>query len=228
VLTLDDAIRLIFHRSRLQQQTAGQGAMLAVGLPADEAEQLLAGHEDRISVAAINSPGDITLSGDADVLQDLALSLQQKQIFCRFLHVEVPYHSPKMEPLQPELLDSLRDLRPQAATVAMFSTPTGQAVDGPELDASYWWQNMRNPVRFAAALDTLLHTDHDVFLEISAHPVLASSITKCLTAAKKRDLFSLRCGATSRKGQCCSVLSASSTLPDIPSIGGGSIPVGGV
>jgi acyl transferase domain-containing protein/acyl carrier protein len=185
VLGLEDAVRLIFHRSRLQQRMAGQGAMLAVGLPVAEAEQLVAGYEDRVSVAAINSPSDVTLSGDADVLQDTAESLRQKQIFCRFLQVEVPYHSPKMDPLQPELLHSLRDIHPQPAAITMFSAATGQAVEGPELDAAYWWQNMRNPVRFAAALDALLHTDHDLFLEISAHPVLASSITKCLAQAKK-------------------------------------------
>src|SRR3712207_4041152 len=108
VLSLEDAIRLIFHRSRLQQQTAGQGAMLAVGLPVEEAERLLAGSEDRVSVAAINSPSDVTLSGDADVLQQIAASLEPKSIFCRFLQVEVPYHSPKMDPLEQELLASLR------------------------------------------------------------------------------------------------------------------------
>jgi len=185
VLSLDDAVRLIFHRSRLQQQTAGQGAMLAVGLPAEQAEQLLAGYGDSVSIAAINSPGDVTLSGDAEVLRDIAGSLEQRQTFCRFLQVEVPYHSPKMDPLKAELVHSLRDIRPRPATITMFSTTTGAAVAGPELDAAYWWQNMRSPVRFAAAVDALRHADHDVFLEISAHPVLAGSVTKCLAAAKK-------------------------------------------
>jgi acyl transferase domain-containing protein/acyl carrier protein len=186
VLSLEDAVRLVFHRSRLQQRTAGQGAMLAVGLPVEDAEQLLGRYQDRVSVAAINSPGDVTLSGDADVLEDIAMSLREKQIFCRFLQVEVPYHSPRMDPLQPELLQSLRDIHPRPATVTMFSTATGEAVDGPELDAAYWWQNMRNPVRFAPALDALVDADHDLFVEISAHPVLAGSITKCLAHAKKK------------------------------------------
>src|SRR3954454_23808505 len=200
VLDLEDAVRLIFHRSRLQQRTAGQGAMLAVGLPVGEAEQLLAGREDRVSIAAVNSPGDVTLSGDTETLEAIAALLREKAIFCQFLQVEVPYHSPRMDPLRPELFNSLSALDPRSATTALFSTATGEAVEGPELDAAYWWQNMRNPVRFAAAMDGLLHADHDVFLEVSAHPVLAGAITKCIAAAKKEGavLPSLRRGEPER------------------------------
>src|SRR3954471_23673162 len=185
VLDLEDSVRLIFHRSRLQHRTAGQGAMLAVGLPAEEAEHLLGGYEDRLSIAAFNSPSDVTLSGDADALDSIAASLREDQIFCQFLQVEVPYHSPRMDSLRSELLHSLRALNPRPATTALFSTATGGAVEGPELDAAYWWQNMRNPVHFAAAMEALLNDDHDLFLEIGAHPVLAASIVKCLAAAKK-------------------------------------------
>ena len=180
VLSLEDAIQVIFHRSRLQQRTAGQGAMLAITLPLEEAERVLVGYEERVSIAAINSPGDITLSGDADALHEIAHSLAQQQLFCRFLQVEVPYHSPKMEPLKAELLESLQGLHPQPATIPLFSTVTGQAVAGPELDGAYWCQNIRNPVRFGAAIDALMQTAHNLFLEISPHPVLASSISKCL------------------------------------------------
>src|SRR4051795_189698 len=184
VLDLEDSVRLIFHRSRLQHRTAGQGAMLAVGLPAEEAEHLLRGYEDRLSIAAFNSPSDVTLSGDADALDSIAASLRE-DVFTQFLQVEVPYHSHRMDPLRSELIDSLQALRPQPATVPLFSTATGGAVHGSELDATYWWKNMRDPVRFAAVMDALVQEDHDLFLEISAHPVLATSIAKCLSVAKR-------------------------------------------
>jgi acyl transferase domain-containing protein/acyl carrier protein len=185
VLDLEDAVRLISHRSRLQQRTAGQGKMLAVGLPVEEAGHLLAGREDRVSIAAVNSPGDVTLSGDAAVLEDIAASLQPTLTFCSFLQVDVPYHSPRIDPLGSELHSSLHDLRPRPATVPLFSTVTGRSVEGPELGAAYWWDNMRQPVRFAAAIEALLDADHDLFLEISAHPVLVASIAKCAAAAKR-------------------------------------------
>jgi len=179
VLSLDDAIRVIFHRSRLQATTAGLGKMLAVGLSLEEAERLLIGHLEHVSIAAINSPQSVTLAGKAVALEDIAKSLELQEIFCQFLRVEVPYHSPLMEPLIPELAESLQGITPQRATIPLFSTVTGQQVEGPEVDAAYWGQNMRNPVLFATAVDGLMQAGYDLFLEIGAHPVLGNSISEC-------------------------------------------------
>ncbi|MFP4411179.1 SDR family NAD(P)-dependent oxidoreductase [Coleofasciculus sp.] len=186
VLTLEDAIRIIFQRSRIQAKAAGQGKMLAVGLSSQEAEHLLAGYTEKVSIAAINSPNALTLAGDSAALENIAQSLEQKQVFCRFLKVEVPYHSPLMEPLKPELVESLQGINPQPPTIPLFSTVLGQAVAGSELDAGYWAQNMRNPVLFAPAINELIQADYNLFLEISAHPVLASSISECLTQLGKK------------------------------------------
>lgn len=196
VLSLPDAIQVIFHRSRLQAQTAGQGKMLAVGLSEEEALGLLVGFEARVSIAAINSSRAVTLSGDADALEQIANSLEP-HVFKRFLRVEVPYHSPKMDPLKAELLSSLQTINPQPATIPLFSTVTGQATHGPEWDAFYWWQNVRNPVRFATTMDSLMQAGFDIFLEVSAHPVLANSMKECLAEGDK---------TVSDKGRKASVL----------------------
>lgn len=184
-LSLEDAVRVIFHRSRVQAKAAGHGKMLAVGLSAQEAQQILAGHEEQVSIAAINSPIAITLSGDGNILQNIARSLEEKQIFCRFLQVEVPYHSPKMEPFKAELIESLEGINPQPSSIPLFSTVTGAAINGSQLDGVYWAQNMRNAVLFAAAIDEIAQAGYDVFLEISSHPVLANSISECLAKAAK-------------------------------------------
>ncbi|WP_414581134.1 SDR family NAD(P)-dependent oxidoreductase [Scytonema sp. PCC 10023] len=179
VLSLSDAVRVIFHRSRLQAKAAGLGKMLAVGLSSQEAERFLVGYEERVSVGAVNSLSSVTLSGDGKALEEIAQSLEQKQIFCRFLRVEVPYHSPLMEPLKAELAESLELINPQKAVIPLFSTVTGQQVSGSEVDGAYWAQNMRNPVLFALAVDGLLQAGYNLFLEIGAHPVLASYICEC-------------------------------------------------
>ena len=179
VLSLEDAIQVIFHRSRLQAKTAGQGKMLAVGLSEEEARQRLVGFETRVSIAAINSPRAVTLSGDADALEQIANSLEPN-IFKRLLQVEVPYHSPKMALIKAELLVSLQNIKPQPATTPLFSTVTGQVTRGTEWDAAYWWQNVRNPVRFAEACDSLMEAGFDTFLEVGAHPVLAHSMKECM------------------------------------------------
>ena len=185
ILTLEDAVLLLYHRSRLQKRTAGQGEMLAVGLAAIDGESLAASSGQRISVAAVNSPGDVTLSGDSEVLKGIAASLDQQQVFCRFLQVEVPYHSSKMDSLRDELLESLASLQPREAVVPMYSTATGAMVKGPELTAEYWWQNVRNPVRFADAIGEMAGNGYQLFLEVSPQPVLSGAIMKCLAGVKK-------------------------------------------
>ncbi|MBN3925716.1 type I polyketide synthase [Nostoc sp. NMS4] len=185
VLSLEDAIRVIFHRSRLQATAAGLGKMLAIAFTQQEAETAIAGYEDKVSIAAINSLQGLTLSGDTQALEEIAQSLEQKEIFCRFLKVEVPYHSILMEPLKAELAQSLEEINPQPATIPLFSTVTGQQIDGPEINGLYWGQNMREPVLFAKAIDGIMQAGYDLFLEIGAHPVLASYISECFAIANK-------------------------------------------
>jgi len=185
IFTLTDAVRVVYHRSRLQQRAAGQGEMLAVGLSANAAKSLLAEYTDSVSIAAVNGPEDVTLSGDGAALKKIATLLEETQIFYRFLQVEVPYHSVRMDPLREELLKSLRTIKPRTAVKPVYSTVTGAMVSGPELTAEYWWQNIRHPVLFAEAVDQLIKNDYRLFLEISSHPVLAGSIMKCLAARKK-------------------------------------------
>ncbi len=186
VLSLEDAIRVIFHRSRVQAKAAGLGKMLAVGLSSQKAAAYLVGYEDQVSIAAINSPESVTIAGDTNALEDIAKSLEQQEIFHRFLRVDVPYHSPLMEALKAELLSSLQGINPQTATISLFSTVTGQRAEGAEFNAHYWGENMRNPVLFAAAVDRLIEAGYDLFLELSAHPVLAQSISECLAQAGKK------------------------------------------
>ncbi len=194
VLSLEDALRVTFHRSRLQQRTAGQGKMLAVGLPISEAEKLLKDHSSLVSVGAVNGPDSVTLSGDTVRLEAIAELLAKKDVFHRFLRVEVPYHSPLMEPLKRELAESLKGITPHPAAVPLYSTVTGKQIQGESLTPQYWAENMRNPVLFANAVDEIIKAGYTTFLEISAHPVLGGSVSECLEKAKVQGavLHSLR------------------------------------
>jgi acyl transferase domain-containing protein/NADPH:quinone reductase-like Zn-dependent oxidoreductase/acyl carrier protein len=184
-LSLQDAVGVVFHRSRLQHGLRGQGKMLAVALSEKEARaqiEMKAGGPGTVAVAAVNSPGSVTLSGDARALEEIARGLVALGTFCRFLQGDVPYHSAYMEPLGDELRRSLRDVAPQAPAVPLYSTVTGEPVAGPDLDADYWWRNAREPVWFARAVGALLEAGHEWFLEIGPHPVLAASIKECADA----------------------------------------------
>ncbi|MFY2564261.1 SDR family NAD(P)-dependent oxidoreductase [Corallococcus terminator] len=186
-LDLRDALLTAFHRSRLQQRLAGHGAMLAVGLGPDEALEWVERHGPGIAVAAINSARSVTLAGERAPLERVASELAYSQRFHRFLQVEVPYHSPLMDPLQGELLTALSPLQPRAPRIPIYSTVSGRRMEPSERhDATYWWNNVRGSVRFADALRQAVEDGHGAFVEIGPHPVLASSIRDVLGTAKAR------------------------------------------
>ena len=157
--------------------------MLAVALTREDAERLIDGYAGRVAIGAINSKLSLTLTGETVALNELAAILNERSIFCRFLKVEVPYHSAFMDSIREDLLLALGGLQPRSAAVPLYSTVTGRLVDGSELDADYWWRNVRQPVEFHSAVGRILEGGYSAFLEIGAHPVLSASLVECLREA---------------------------------------------
>jgi acyl transferase domain-containing protein/NADPH:quinone reductase-like Zn-dependent oxidoreductase/NADP-dependent 3-hydroxy acid dehydrogenase YdfG len=182
MLSLRDAVRVVYHRAHLQATTAETGGMLAVGLARAQVEELLRG-DDRVDIAAINSPTALTLSGDVDRLDEIAKTLTEDGVFARRLAVEVPYHSRLMDPILDQLRTALAELAPQPPTVPLYSSVTGARVVDNLWDGEYWCTNVRQPVRFADAVGALVAADSRVFLEIGPHPVLSGYIREILLAA---------------------------------------------
>ncbi|MFC6010851.1 type I polyketide synthase [Nocardia lasii] len=182
MLTLREAVRVAYHRARLQATTAGTGGMLAVGMTTAQAEALIA-DDPRVDIAAINSPTSLTLSGDVDRLDEIAEKLTEDGIFARRLRVEVPYHSRLMAPIHDELLTALADLNPQAPRVPLYSSVTGALVTEGDWNAEYWWSNVRQPVRFFDAVVSLIGAGSRVYLEVGPHPVLSGNIREALVDA---------------------------------------------
>lgn len=192
ILSLEDAVRVVFHRSRLQHRTEGTGKMLAVGLSEAKARQLISGKEHLVAVAAVNSPVSVSLAGDASVLEAIEQKLKGDDVFARFLQVPVPYHSPAMNPLEHELKTSLQGIRPQKALIPYYSTIRGCIVSGEDLGPDYWWSNVRDTVLFGAAMELLIGDGFDTFVEVGPHPVLARSVAECLGERPGISLPSLR------------------------------------
>ncbi|MGO9652718.1 amino acid adenylation domain-containing protein [Mycobacterium sp.] len=175
-LSLEDAAQVICARARVLRRARGQGAMLAAELSLAEAQELIAGQQGRVVVAAINSHRSMVMSGDPAVLAGLMTKLEHQGRFCRWVKVDVASHGPQMDPLRAELKDALAGLRPAAGGIPMYSTVTCDLLaDGP-LDDAYWVENLCSPVRFSAALRRLINLGHDTFLEVSPHPILLSAV----------------------------------------------------
>ncbi len=179
-LSLEDAARVICLRSRLVRGVGGQGAMAAVELSMEDARRVLAGYEDRVSIAASNSPTSTVLSGDRAALEAILDQLRRRDIFCATVKVDFASHSPQMDPLRADLLAALDGLVPRPVSVPIYSTVTGMVGGGLEFEAHYWARNLREPVLFSAAVQRLLQDGYGIFLEISPHPILLSGIQQGL------------------------------------------------
>ena len=186
-LSLEQAVQVIFQRSAQQGKTKGAGKMTAAAVSGDEGRQLIAelGVGDLVCVAGINSAKGITFAGDPAGLDRIEATLQARKIFQKRLDLDYAFHSPAMDPIQAGVETLLADLRPCKTTVPFVSTVTGDHLEGERLTAAYWWENIRQPVLFGAAIDRLIADGHQVFVEIGPHPVLRTYVKECLQGAGK-------------------------------------------
>jgi acyl transferase domain-containing protein len=185
-LSLEDAMRVVVERSRILQEIAGRGAMVAVELPAAEIEPLLEHYRDSISIAAINSPTSTLVSGEAEAIDSLLSQLETRGIFFRRLALDYPSHSPLVAPYLDSLKTALAGLQPLAAHLQIVSTVSGADALESEFDASYWVRNLREPVRLASAIGTLAEQGYDLFIELGPHPVQSRPAHECFQALGRR------------------------------------------
>jgi acyl transferase domain-containing protein/NADPH:quinone reductase-like Zn-dependent oxidoreductase/acyl carrier protein len=199
-LGLEDAVRIIYERGRCMELAPARGGMLAAALSPDEAERLIAEYGQHVCLAAVNSPGSVTISGELEPLQEIAQRLSQREVFHRFLRVEYAFHSALMDPIRDELTAALVGIQPRAAGLPLVSTVSGRLAPGPHLDPEYWWQNVRRTVQFAAGIERVIELECDAVVELGPHPVLASAVSECYAQRGKRAavLPSLRRGCAER------------------------------
>ncbi|MFK7770068.1 MAG: SDR family NAD(P)-dependent oxidoreductase [Mariniblastus sp.] len=185
VLSLEDAMLVSFHRSQLQAETAGQGGMLAIGLGKQAALEKIADCSKLVSLAAVNGPTSVTLAGYTNSLKRIEAELTEEGVFAKMLAVEIPYHSPMMDPLMPRLAKALAAVQTNKPTLPIYSTVTGDLVTEPSFGADYWPLNIRNPVEFEDAIRAILDLGYNTFVEIGPHPVLAASLRDCIKVVGK-------------------------------------------
>ncbi|MBZ3916852.1 SDR family NAD(P)-dependent oxidoreductase [Streptomyces acidiscabies] len=180
-LSLTDAARISAVRSRMiAGSLAGRGGMVSVGLPRAEAELLIARWEGRLSVAAVNGPSSVVVSGDPEALTELVVAGEAENFRARRIEVDYASHSAHVEEIEAELVEALADIVPVEGAVAFYSTVTGEVIDTRELDAGYWYRNLRETVRLADTTRALAAAGHGTFVEVSPHPVLTPSLEETL------------------------------------------------
>ncbi len=201
VLDLEEAMRIVWQRGRTMQQATGLGRMASVRLNETEAHALIAPYGDRLSIGAINAPRDVVLSGETEALTEVLATLVARGVDHRLLPVQYAFHSAQMARFQQPFVDALGAVRTAAPAIPIYATVTGARADDVRFDASYFGRNMRDTVRFSAAVRAMVADGCNVFVELAPHPVLAHS----LTATPRGAGFQCRgaCLAAPRPARAC-------------------------
>nr|WP_254807164.1 acyltransferase domain-containing protein [Streptomyces rapamycinicus] len=127
-----------------------------------------------MSIAAVNGPQNVTVSGDPAALDRIERGLSAAGIMrWRLAGVDFAAHSPHVDGIEADLLAALAPIRPRPGKVPFYSTVTASRLDTEELDAGYWCRNLRRTVNFADTADVLVGDGHGLMVEVSPHPVLA-------------------------------------------------------
>ncbi len=175
VLSLSDAIRVIFHRSRLQQATENAGGMAVVFGPRESAAELVS-RIPGLSIAAHNSHRCVAVAGPQHALDRLMTVAPGAKLRARRLDLPYPFHTELMQSVKKPLIEALATLKPSTGSVPFLSTVAGELVQGPAAGAAYWWRNVRQVVQFQEGVERALGAGKRVFLEIGPRPTLKSHL----------------------------------------------------
>jgi acyl transferase domain-containing protein/NADPH:quinone reductase-like Zn-dependent oxidoreductase/NAD(P)-dependent dehydrogenase (short-subunit alcohol dehydrogenase family)/acyl carrier protein len=182
-LALEDGVRVICRRSRLCARLAGAGAMASVELPAQRVRtELDARGVTDVVVSVVASPQSTVVGGATQAVRNLVAAWEQRGVMAREVAVDVASHSPQVDPILGELADVLADLTPMTPAVPFYSATLDDARGEPAFDARYWVDNLRQPVRLAAAVQAALEDGHRVFGELAPHPLLVRAVEQIAQA----------------------------------------------
>ncbi|MFI7319557.1 SDR family NAD(P)-dependent oxidoreductase [Streptomyces venezuelae] len=182
-LSLEDAARIVAVRSEALRQLQGHGDMASVGTSAEQVVELI-GDRPGVSVAAVNGPSSTVISGAPEPVAAVVADAEARGLRARVIDVGYASHNVQIDALHDLLTERLADIRPASTDVAFYSTVTAQRLaDTTALDTAYWVTNLRQQVRFAETVEALLADGYRLFIEASAHPVLALGMEETIERA---------------------------------------------
>ena len=195
IFSLEDGLRLIAERGRLMQAEPPGGRMVAVRAGEEQVRAAIEPFTRTVSIAAINGPRNVVISGAATDLEIIATRLAADDVQTKDLNVSHAFHSPLMEPMLAAFGKAVADIPFQPPSVRLISNLTGLIAKADEIaQPEYWRKHLREPVRFAAGIQTLVESGCDIFLEIGPSPVLLAMGRQCTTKSNVLWLPTLRPG----------------------------------
>ncbi len=186
VFSLEDGLKLIAARGRLMQALPAGGAMAAIFSDEVTVRAAIADFTDVVSIAAVNGPQNVVISGQATAVTTILEQLAANGIKSKSLTVSHAFHSPLMEPMLAEFAQVAAEISFSRPKLRLISNVTGQpatgqhAIDGTLTQASYWRDHVRQPVQFQSAMSWLHDNGYGLFLEVGPHPTLLGMGRRCL------------------------------------------------
>lgn len=181
VFSLEDALMLISTRGRLMGELQEKGQMMAVFSHKEDVKEVLSQYADRVSVGAVNGPGQVVLSGGEVELDEISELLKAHKIETRKLQVSHGFHSPLMEPILTAFLDVANKVTYKKPTIDIISNVSGAIANDSVSNADYWCQHIMAPVLFEEGVRTLSNQGINVFLEIGPQATLVGMGRRCLS-----------------------------------------------
>lgn len=190
VFTLEEALNVVVMRGKLLQKLP-PGSMISISLPAEEVQVRL---RPGLDIAACNAPDLTVVSGPTKLLQSWQQELQAEGVTCRPLAVTRAFHSALVEPVVPELVRVLRQVRLHAPRKPYISNVSGTWITTDQAtDPDYWGRQLRAPVQFARGIETLLDEEARLFLEVGTGTSLGSLVRRqCANAANTQVVATMR------------------------------------
>ncbi len=173
VFTLEDGLRLIAARARLMDRLARTGRMVALRTSEARAAAAIAAHTSTVSLAAINGPDSVVISGAADAVSEVTAALETEGVAAQTLRVSHAFHSPLMDPMLDEFERAAATVAYSAPSKELISNLTG-APASEATTAGYWVRHLREPVRFDAGVQTLRQRGYRTFVEIGPSSTILS------------------------------------------------------
>ncbi|MCG8914996.1 SDR family NAD(P)-dependent oxidoreductase, partial [Actinokineospora sp. PR83] len=193
VLSLADAATLVAARGRLMQALPEGGAMVSVRAGEAVVAAKLAGLDDRVSIAAVNGPESVVISGDEDAVLALAEDFAADGHRTRRLRVSHAFHSPRVDAVLDDFRRVATTLDYQPPRIPIVSNVTGEPVTAEQVcDPEYWVRHVRAAVRFADGVSWLAGNGVRTFLELGPDAVLTGMARESLPEGDAVMVASLR------------------------------------
>ncbi len=199
VFSLEDGLKLVVERARLMRSATRSGSMAAV--LAEEAEVLAAiePHAREVSIAAVNGPGDLVISGASGPMRRICRELESRGAKVKRLNIDRASHSPLMETMLPAFEQVAAEVDYACPRTPIVSNVTGEMEGERIASPAYWLRHLCRPVRFAAGMKTLMGQGFEALLEIGPKPILLGMAARSLPAGEGARLASLRPGWPDRR-----------------------------